>query len=321
MKTYSVVIVGLGQVGLHYDLSSTNNTTLTHSKAFNDHAFFDVVGAYDISSDNVDLYNRTYAPVATTSVSNCFSGLSKVDVLVISTPTSNRLDILTNILAYTKPSLVLIEKPYALCLSEMLLIESLARLHSFKVFINYPRLVNPAYLRLKSLISSSVVQTPTLAICAYSKGFLNSGTHFLTLSSFLLGKLSNPYLIKKSASALADDFDLDASVSVGSTTLYILSTRQTETFVNSLILHTPSSRIVIDQESHSISIVNASLSADYPGYNLLVGSSQEIKIDTLHAQTYVTQALYSELSDHRTTLLSGSEAISMHRILSSANLV
>ena len=51
IKPYSCLIVGLGQVGLTYDLSENNKVFLSHAKSISFHKNFSLDAAVDINKE------------------------------------------------------------------------------------------------------------------------------------------------------------------------------------------------------------------------------------------------------------------------------
>ena len=60
MKPYKCLIVGLGDIGLKYDLGLSKRFVYTHARAISIHPDFELIGAVDINKKNRDEFKKNY---------------------------------------------------------------------------------------------------------------------------------------------------------------------------------------------------------------------------------------------------------------------
>tara|TARA_B100000780_G_C20841253_1_gene334337 strand:+ start:157 stop:375 length:219 start_codon:yes stop_codon:yes gene_type:complete len=58
-KKYTCAIIGLGKIGLKYDLNR-KNFIQTHSKALNNNKYFSLTCGVDVSLKSLNLFKNTY---------------------------------------------------------------------------------------------------------------------------------------------------------------------------------------------------------------------------------------------------------------------
>ena len=81
-KTYSVTIIGLGNIGMLYDYNSKDDICLTHLKSFSLNPSFNIINCIDKSSDKILMAKKKYG----TSINyfNSFSSdIPKTDIYVL----------------------------------------------------------------------------------------------------------------------------------------------------------------------------------------------------------------------------------------------
>ena len=81
-----IALIGLGNIGLMYDLERSNSYILTYAKAIHKLKNIKFVGAVDIDKKKRSLFEKKYKITAFKSLSELFLN-SLPDILIISTPT------------------------------------------------------------------------------------------------------------------------------------------------------------------------------------------------------------------------------------------
>jgi predicted dehydrogenase len=191
-----VLIVGLGNIGLHYDLKKNNKLfKLSHSNCFSQHNFFDLQGAVDKKINNLKLFHKKYGK-------NIFSNLKKAlnfispEIIVVSTTSKTHLSVIKDIFKNSKPELILCEKPLSNNYIDALKIYKLCIKNNCKLLVNYSRRYDSYLLKIKNFLKKNA-KTRLLCNIYYSKGLLNNGSHFLNLSEYLFGKLIKVKILKR----------------------------------------------------------------------------------------------------------------------------
>ncbi len=103
-------MVGLGQVGMGYDLKQ-DGVTLTHARAFQEHPGFELVGGMDPDPERRKRFSAKYQAAAFSSLKELIAKL-KPEVFAISTPTSTHFAVCLEVME-AKPKAIVLEKPVA----------------------------------------------------------------------------------------------------------------------------------------------------------------------------------------------------------------
>ena len=102
---YSVAIVGLGAIGMGYDLDSPD-VVHTHAKAFQTHNDFYLVAGIDYNIENRRTFELKYKCKSFTSINSALSEIQP-DVFVIATNTNDHFDSFVKIVENFNPRLIL----------------------------------------------------------------------------------------------------------------------------------------------------------------------------------------------------------------------
>ena len=90
---YSVLIIGLGNIGMLYDYKLDNKIyQTTHATAFSKHSKFNVIGGVDHSKKACDFFEKKFFIKTFQTVKHALKNL-KPEVIVISVPTSHHKEI------------------------------------------------------------------------------------------------------------------------------------------------------------------------------------------------------------------------------------
>ena len=191
-----VLIVGLGKIGLHYDLKKNQRIVkLSHASSFSTHNHFDLQGAVDTNILNLQLFKKKYRKKVFSNLKNALLSLQP-EIIVVSTPPKTHLTVIKNIFKYSKPDLIFCEKPFSNNYNNALKIYKLSIKNNCKLLINYSRRYDIYLSKIKKFLK---IDSKKKILCNiyYSNGFLNNGSHFLNLSEFLFGKLIKVKIFKK----------------------------------------------------------------------------------------------------------------------------
>lgn len=189
----SVAIIGLGKIGMLYDLNIPNSI-LSHSRAFFEHPEFEIIGGVDKDNSLKKIFTNNYKASAYSNVSELLKNVSP-ELIVVSTPTNTHLKIIQEIFEFHTPKIILCEKPIAYSIEESESIIDLCNLNGSELFINYIRRCDPALLEIRSRILSGELKMPFKAVNWYSKGLIHTGSHFLDVMTFWFGKVKSVELL------------------------------------------------------------------------------------------------------------------------------
>ena len=175
----TVLIVGLGQIGLQYDLNlNQDEYTLTHAHAFSLHNSFNLLGAVDIDKEQRNIFSNKYGLPTYSNLNEALKAHNP-DIIVISSNTSKHANILNEILQSLSPKIILCEKPLSYSLGDAQKMIDLCEKSGISLFVNYIRRSDPGVIEIKKLIESSKFKKNYKGVCWYSKGFIHNGSHFL----------------------------------------------------------------------------------------------------------------------------------------------
>ena len=187
---YSVLIIGLGNIGMGYDLhDNSKEIILSHAKSFSFNHNFKLLGGVDLKIKNIRNFEKIYKVQGFTSIKEAMNTLSPI-VVIIASPTEFHYINIKEVFEYGEPKIVLCEKPLSYKLKESHEIVNLFKNKETRLFVNYFRRVLPGNLEILSLLNSNTsFQILFKGVCIYSKGLFNSACHFINLFQFFLVKL------------------------------------------------------------------------------------------------------------------------------------
>ena len=109
------LIVGLGKIGMSYDVNKANKNILSHCSAVNSSKKFKLVGGVDKDKNKKNLFERTYGNLFFDDLKYALLK-TRPDFVIISSNTYNHLEIIKKILHlnyknYVRVKFILIEMP------------------------------------------------------------------------------------------------------------------------------------------------------------------------------------------------------------------
>ena len=176
----SVLVVGLGKIGMEYDLK--NNYNLTHFNSFYKNKKFKVVGVCDTNLKKKIFFKEKKIKF----FSNYKQALKilKPKVVVVSTTTNKHYEILLNSLKHKSVKLILCEKPFCLNTKQAIKIKLLDKLN--KVYVNYMRSADDIFYKK---VIKKIKNNKNLFIEIFYKGsVLNNASHYIHLLTKYFGK-------------------------------------------------------------------------------------------------------------------------------------
>ena len=181
-----VLIIGLGNIGLLYDLSK-KNMQLTHSTAFFKNKSFQIIGGVDRSKKRVDVFEKKFKITGFIKVESALKNL-KPDIIVVSTNTGNHLRMINKIFSYkNKCKIIICEKPCGKSLDEIKKIDKISKKNKCKIFVNYMRASSKHALYLKKFANTH--KEYFKGVSYYTNGILNDASHYINLFQFIFGKI------------------------------------------------------------------------------------------------------------------------------------
>ena len=187
MKKLNVAIIGLGKIGLGYDLASENGVR-SHTKAILGNRHTKLILGIDPNYEARSLFEDISKSASYTSLEEVPDGIStQIDILVMSTPSHSRvLDLNMLLKKFSKINFLILEKPVALTLSESQELRALLEKKHLtnKVLVNYIRRCNPFFVKLRNRIQSNEFGEIKKINLLYSDALINMGSHFIDLVNY-----------------------------------------------------------------------------------------------------------------------------------------
>jgi len=204
MKNDSIV-VGLGSAGLMVDYYK-NKIIKSHAKAYNLHPNFNLTCSVDKKKSARELFKKKYNKPSYPNFN--FKLKNSSFVASICCPTKFHKKCINQLLIKFKPKVILCEKPIAQTLNDAKLILDICKKKKIKIFVNYTRVAEPIFKKIKLKIKNSKNFTGKVI---YNNGFLNNGSHYFNLMTFLFGRFTK-YQNLKIISKFNNDVNLNVNL-------------------------------------------------------------------------------------------------------------
>jgi predicted dehydrogenase len=194
--THGVVLVGLGAIGMGYDLCHPAfDRVCTHARAFNLHRAFGPLVGVDVDADRRRIFDATYGGPSYGSLEETLEKLAP-SVVVIATPTASHLDTLIQVLEHSTPKALLCEKPLAQDPFDAQTMVATCEERGVSLYVNYMRRSDPGVNAFKSMIERGEISTPLKGVVWYSKGLTHSGSHLVDLMRHWMGPVERTTLVR-----------------------------------------------------------------------------------------------------------------------------
>lgn len=302
--SYSVVLIGLGSIGMGYDFSlPVHSHVYTHARAFSSHPGFALLGASDPDGEACKKFTAQYGLSAFIDVEALLEPQG-ADVVVIASPTRTHLENIRKTLALSKPRLILCEKPLAYEAEEALEIVRLCEEAGIALYVNYFRRADPALLEVKARLEDGRIAKPAKAIVWYSKGLMHNGSHFIDLLSFWLGQARGWQIISSGADRGADDAEPDLQIVFEGGAAIFCAAREEDFSHYTVELLAPNGRLRYE-ESGKVLWQEAAAHPQLENYRRLASQPEDIPHDLNRYQYNVAEEVKKALDGAANSLCSG----------------
>lgn len=322
MQKIKTVIFGLGKIGLDYDYNiKDKKVILTHSKALYLNPKFKIIAGIDKSSKQLLKFRSKYNIRAFRSIYNFIrsNNNNKIDFVIISTNTKNRLKDFKNILKL-KPKVVLIEKPISYNLNDTKKILKLSKKNKIKLFVNFTRPSDPACIKIKEMISKKKIKYPIEGIASYSGGLYNNASHFISLLIFWLGDLKKLKIIDKGRKLNKFDLEPKFYLIFNKASIFFFPIKH-ENYSNlSVELYCKNGKLSYKEEGKNVywqSIINDNL---FKNYKILNNKRKKIFNKMKSYQSNIFNNIYNFFCSSNYILCSSQEALVVEKVLNKIKL-
>lgn len=305
----SCAIIGLGQIGMGYDFDLAGESAIyTHARAIAVHPEFRLAGAVDVSPGQRARFEQRYGAPAFDQVEIALRQLQP-DVVVIATSSESHGAILAQVLDTCRPKLVLCEKPLAYGLDEARGMVEMCEKTGIDLFVNYIRRTDPGVVEIKRRMECGEISAPVKVNAWYSKGILNTGSHFLNLLELWLGNINAATIINPGR--LWDNHDPEPDVEIQfDLGTVVFRAAWEECFSHYCIeLLSCSGRLRYDKGGGAIAWQSVHADPNFDGYRILAEPVEVIASGMDIYQWHVYDQICKHLAGAATTLCTGRQAL------------
>ncbi len=312
-KKYTAAVIGLGNIGMGYDYSSSDDQrVMTHSAAYFYHPGYQLVAAVDPDINKRTLFSKKYeVPAYTTIEEMCLK--TEVDVYSIAAPTEYHYDLFCQLLHY-KPKAILCEKPMSYSLEKAETMRLLAEQNNILLFINYMRRFEPGVHAIKKFLKENKLGKVYKVIAKYSNGFLNCATHFLDLAHYFFGRIDSITPMVKGKN-YNPNHNIDFQCKISNIDLYFIAISGCDYLLYELEIIAERGVLRYLDAGHKIQCQLSSTCYEIDNVSTLMDADVKFNNDYYRFQWYVVEALYQSLLG-RCHLSNVKEAVEVLRVAS-----
>ena len=309
--TFNVLIVGLGQIGMGYDLNlDSKKYVYSHASAFDQHEGFNLIGGVDTDSELCKVFEGKYGGKFYSDTIEALRE-NEPDIVVIATSTESHKQILHDVIEYSQPKVILCEKPLSYSLKEANEIHELCKDNNIKLFVNYIRNSDPNVIEIHRKINSGEYAGYAKGVVWYSKGLVHNGSHFINLMEYWLGPILGNDCINKGRLFNGQDPEPDFSLTFKKGEMIFISAKEENFSHYTIEMIFENGRLNCDQGCENIYWTPVHTDENLPGYRVLsLNGIEYFKRSMDKYQLNVTNELYSYLTHKNYDLCSGEMAIS-----------
>lgn len=302
------LVIGLGQIGMGYDLQRDPDHVLTHARAFHQHPGFQLVGGMDPGAERCRLFENLYGCAAYTDVEAALRE-TRPDIVAIATPTQLHGDVLRSVLKLSEPKAILSEKPLSLDVSEARSMVDDCTVRGCKLYVNYMRRSDPGAIEVRRRLDEGSIGSPVKGVAWYSKGIFHNGSHFLNLLQFWLGEVIGFRVVDSGRLWNGTDPEPDIQVAFSRGTIVFLAAREENFSHYTVELVASNGRLRYEQGGKRIAWQAATKSPTLAGYTFLASSEELIPTGMTRYQWHVVDQIAASLNGRQAQVCDGIEAL------------
>ena len=179
----TVLIIGLGKIGMMYDLESPSYKT--HLSSIIKSKKLILLGAVEKSQRKRKFFRNHFNKPAYSNLLEATNEL-KPSIIVISVNTNNAIKIYDEIIQNKlKFKAILFEKPVTNNLKKAIEIFNYCKIKNIHVFVNYLRRYDKSTEKLKNILIDNKLGLIEKIDVTYKKGFFNSCSHYINYLDYL----------------------------------------------------------------------------------------------------------------------------------------
>jgi predicted dehydrogenase len=307
--TFGVLIIGLGQIGMGYDLNlDPDKYIYSHSQAFNWHPDFHLIAGVDPDPKKRQDFELKYKCFTYADIETALDQ-SKPELVVIATPTLQHKETLVRVLSRSQPKVVLCEKPLSYDLEEGRFMVNACSKRGISLYVNYMRRSDPGVIEVKRRLELGDIKNPIKGVAWYTKGFIHNGSHFFNMLEYWLGPMQDAVVIKEGRLWNQIDPEPDVHVKFEYGEVVFLAAWE-ELYSNyALELISQNGRLSYEQGGELIKWQSLERDLILNDYRILSKKPEEIETGIMKYQWHVVDQLARSLNQKNYVLCSGTEAL------------
>jgi predicted dehydrogenase len=321
-KQIKVLIVGLGNIGMGYDLElPTQEYIFTHAKAFLSHNYFNLVGGVDKKETKRKIFEKIYNLPAFNNIEKAINKTSP-ELVVVSTSTDSICKLINELVEVHKIKIILAEKPLSYDFNIAKKTVELCKQKNCQLFINYLRRSDIGVIKIKNNITDNLLNPPLKGNVWYSKGLYNSASHFINLLQYFWGEIHSYRLIntnkvshKKHKINFQNDPNVDFELKFINTKIIFQSLDSNNFFYNSVEMIGENYKLNYDFGGEDISVNNLSSFELLQNYRTLSKKRQTYSGNYNKMQWQVVNQLSEYFKGNKFHLCSGIEALETLKVI------
>ena len=308
-KVHDVLIIGLGRIGMGYDLEhDPERYALSHARAFQNHPGFRLAGGVDPDGRRRDLFQKHYGCAAFSDVSEAVAA-TMPSMVVVATPTELHYSTVQAVLAAGKPVAILCEKPISFDSAEAHALVQSCREKNCALYVNYMRRSDVGVDAVMQRLRDGRIAGPVKGVVWYSKGLFNSASHFVNLLQYLLGKVECMRVRDKGRLLDGKDPESDVDIVFTGGQIRFVALPIENFFHNSMELLATNGRLRYEHGGQRVTWESTVANSVFSGYTTLNPEPELLRSDFFRAQWHVADQLAASLAGKPARICSGSDAL------------
>jgi predicted dehydrogenase len=190
-----VLIIGLGKIGLLYNIKKNKLSQSTHCGFLYKKKNFKIVGAVEKKKKLINIFKNYFNCESFNSIKEA---IKKTDpnLVIIATPTNTHLKVYKEVISNNTKNtqVILFEKPVGKNFEEIKKIKKILKKKKLKIFVNYSRDYEKSFIRFSKFFQKSGFCN---AEVSYNGEFINNASHFISLFVKFFGKVKKIESLKK----------------------------------------------------------------------------------------------------------------------------
>lgn len=293
-KQFNAIVIGLGKIGIEYDLTSRENQVFTHTKALIEHDGYKLVGGVDKSIEKCGIFSKYSGVKAFLNIEELFQNIeTKINIAVVSVPTDSHLEVVEELIEYPL-DLILLEKPISNTIKDSRCMLNLIKKSNIKMAINYMRRWDPCIKKIKDMIEERIFGNPVTMHCYYSKGLLCNASHYIDLFHFWFGKEKSVFPLQIKSKFTPDPI-LDFILRYNDFDVYFQACEEKFYSIGEIDLLFENARINLSDFCRNIRYFKPEESHSFSGYKNLMEKRFAIQPDMDRYQFNVFDGIYRSL--------------------------